>query len=111
MRTFDRHHRCRRGLLIMDAVVGLSLVAMLFATLAVVGGQQRRSMRTLEARRVAVRQLEVAAARLQVGDPLRELDSAVTRTPAGDGWTRLSIATANGEVELFVAVAPARESK
>ena len=94
----------------MDAVIGLSLIGLLLATLAAAGIQHRRATLTFEARRQAVRQLEIAAARLRAGQPLGDSVDTVTQHPAGERWTRLTMPAANGEVELFVASPPRKEA-
>ena len=88
--------------MVVDAVVGLALVGLLLGTLAAVRVQHRRTMKSLETRRFASQQLELAAARLHAGAALQGLEETVKHSPVGGGWTRLWMSAGDGEVELFI---------
>ncbi|MEM7624053.1 MAG: hypothetical protein AAF333_00340 [Planctomycetota bacterium] len=98
-KTHTNHAR-RRGVISLDAAVGLAMVVALAGTLAAVGVQHRRTEKVLDQRRTAARALEVQAGRLQAAQALD--DESVQRETTGDDWVRLTHQAAGGEVELFV---------
>jgi hypothetical protein len=87
----------------IDAVVGLSLMSLLLATLAALGTQHGKTMRALEQRRDAVRLLELSAAEHRAGQAVS--DERVMIEPAGAGWLRFVMPSGAGEVDLYVAAA------
>lgn len=105
---FGKHIPRQRGVISIDAAVGLAMVVALLGTLAAVGVQHRRTGKALDERRVAARALEVQVGRLQTG---RALDNDAVEPHDADGdWVRLSHAAAGGQVELLVYM-PQRSQK
>lgn len=91
-----------RGLMILEAVLGLALVAAIVGLLAVGQRQQALLGKTLEARRQEARVLEAAGMRWREGQALKHVHVVVDASAGG--WARLSY----GASQLWVA--PRREA-
>ena len=109
MRTTKCAITTRRGLIITDAVIGLSILAMLLAITAITVGHDKRASRAAEAHRQLTFEAESALLALQAGAPPSapdDLKIALTfqenqgQAPAGLKWITVVAMKEGQSVEL-----------
>jgi len=98
----------RRGMLLMDSMVGLAVVLTLLMAMTVTVAHQNRAEEELAARRAQARRLEGTLLAMQAGDAT-DKNAAVERlgdtAPAGMVWVRVSFA--DGPRSSLVGLVPA----
>ena len=87
-RYATRSVRRLRGMMVLEATLGLSLLAILVGVWVAGQRQQRMAASALKVQRVAARNLEAAALRWSAGE--RALPTGLDVETRGDGWIRLS---------------------
>ncbi len=108
--------RCaaRRGFMVLDAVLGLSVVAAIATLLIVSSSAEQRAMQKLRGTRSAGAIAESAMVELQQSrrlppdnaDTHLALRRLLTRAPAGQVWVEISVTHEAGRAEL-VGLVPA----
>jgi hypothetical protein len=89
--------------MLADAVIALTLVAMLGAVLMVLANRHARATRELGATRAAVRMAEAALMEMQGGRPAPASVRVRRLTPAAEGavWVEVTAAVEGREVALI----------
>lgn len=92
------------GWALLDAIIGLTAIAVIVTGLIIASGQQRRAAQSMAEQRQLVRDAELAATQIQMD---REVTvEGVAAESIGDGWVRLTVERDGRTAELF---APAGE--
>lgn len=110
----------RRGIVMLDVLVGLALVSALAATLILLASRQRRVSVGLADVRAAGRAAEAALADLQAGRPptpgpgeavevVRAATGGADAAPAGRAWVTVK-ATMNGRTASLTGLVPDGEA-
>jgi len=107
----------RRGIMLLDSMIGLGIIAVLIIVLSVAMTRQQRASRALAERRVAIRAAEAALSRMQTGQSFPEglFDAHLTlqtlpdrSTPAGYQWVRIE-AKVNRQQSDLIGLVPATQ--
>lgn len=98
-----RHPTTRsNGWALLDAIIGLTAIAVIVTGLIIASGQQRRAAQAMAEQRQLVRDAELAATQMQM-DREVTVDDLATE-PIGDGWVRVTIERDGRTAELFAPV-------
>ena len=105
--------RRRRGIMVTDAVVALTIIAVLSTALVVAINRGHRATARLAAQRGATWAAEAALTQLQAGqspnmDGIEIERLAVPKAPAGFGWVRVK-AQHDGRTATLIGVVPASD--
>lgn len=105
----------RRGIMLLDALIGLAVVAVLIIVLSIAMTRQQRAGSALAEHRRAIRAAEAAMTRMQAGEQfppelfdaqLSQQPIASNAAPAGYHWIRIE-AKVNRQQSTLIGLVPA----